>query len=306
MHLALRGFALSEATAVAEEVVTQPESTPSTPSSEASPAVTEEVTAPGTGEEAPGAGEAPVTPDPVDPAQRYAELAAKIDKDGLTPSEGAELKRIGQSLSDRNRDESDRIQKARQNEARVTQAATQLYDFAAAEFDQIEARERALAEEEGRSVSPALIKRQQRELLNTLKDNGERIHQWPVHLDLNERIRNLQAPSARLEEWLQNPQVSIQQKLDFLQSIPVPPSKEHVVMTQKDLDARLQGAAKKALDDFKAANPGSAPPAGGGANTLTGNLTLAQIDAMPMNQWMSYPREERTRLLDAAHRAAGR
>ncbi len=75
-------------------------------------------------------------------------------------------------------------------------------------------------------------------------------------------------------------------------------------MTKKERDALIKAETKKALDDFKATIPGYAPPSGGGRSP-GGRLTLAQIDAMPMSEWQSYSREDRTRMLEDAHRMTG-
>jgi hypothetical protein len=79
-------------------------------------------------------------------------------------------------------------------------------------------------------------------------------------------------------------------------------------VSKKDHEAAIKLAKETALLEVDAGNPERVSGSVGGGRAPTGrNLSLAEIDAMPTNEWISnYSREERTRLLDAAHRAARR
>jgi hypothetical protein len=64
---------------------------------------------------------------------------------------------------------------------------------------------------------------------------------------------------------------------------------------QKHLDAKFEEGRAKGRND-----PGG--DSGGEGRAPGGRMTLAQIDAMPMNEWMSKPKEERDRLLEEARK----
>lgn len=299
-------------TALAEEVVTQPDSTVETLASETDQDTSSitETSLDGTGADNLDTGDgaendASKAPAPdKSPEDRYRELREKKNAAGLTPEEGVEYDRVEQSVIDRRNDEQKRINAVRAQEQRVAQVTSEVFKNFEEQFYAIEAAEQRLADEEGRNPSPAAIKRQQQALIESLKQAGEIVHQWPVHQDLNARIRAQQPQSARLEEWLADPRVTVKDKVDFLERIPRPPSADHVVLTKKELEAQKKAAAQAEVDRWKAANPGVSPPSGDTSRRPTGTpkLTLEEIEAMPTAVWFArYPDPaERERIRNAA------
>lgn len=72
------------------------------------------------------------------------------------------------------------------------------------------------------------------------------------------------------------------------------PGEGYVVKSQKDYDKELADAAKKAVDDYKAANPGASAPSTRGVRPGRGQLV--DPDSIPTNDWIKKPVEEREQI----------
>lgn len=78
---------------------------------------------------------------------------------------------------------------------------------------------------------------------------------------------------------------------------------------RKEIEAEAREKAKSAQKVQQARSADTArasearPTVGVGSGTPRGRMTLAEIDAMPTNQWLAMPKEERDRLLTEARRA---
>lgn len=83
------------------------------------------------------------------------------------------------------------------------------------------------------------------------------------------------------------------------------PTPDTVVLTKAELAAQIK-AAKAEQERVIRGDGAAGTPGAGGAGGSGLALTLAQIDAMPMNEWLSKPKPERERLLEQAHQMATR
>jgi hypothetical protein len=256
---------LSEA-AVAEEVVAQPESTPSTPPSEAvveSPSIQEAPPA-STGEETP-AGEGEGLEPAAKPLEQWTlqELNEKGYREGLSSEETKRRDSLQQSYQQRQDWERQQLAEADQRQRSYVAAMTKTYD---------EKRDHVLSQLDAFASGQdgELTKERVTRAIEELKGEAQRIAEAPIHYDLD----RLALSPAFFGDSVQNRRSlaaqSVNEKIDAIvrRSYELGrnagPTPDHVVLTQKELDAREKAASKKALDEFKSANPGYAPPAGGG------------------------------------------
>lgn len=73
-------------------------------------------------------------------------------------------------------------------------------------------------------------------------------------------------------------------------------------LSPTQVEEKVAFARAAAVDAKKAAGATDTSTTSTARSGSANSMTLAQIDAMPMNEWMAKPREERQRLLDDAHR----
>lgn len=161
----------------------------------------------------------------------------------------------------------------------------------------------------GRPPDYGLIEEYLQGTFTAAQQKSGEVHLAPVHKWLDKAIfqsgeyANTPQNRRALAAW------SVDDKLATLMTVAnkfgrlTGPDESYKVMSPADLAAH----DKEVLDNFKSANPGAFSPDVRGGNIPAGGFTLAQIDAMATHEWMALgDRETRQRILDDAHRMAGR
>lgn len=282
---------LSES-AVAEAEVETP-SEVSTPDSEVSTEVvlTQDAPPAETGSEPPAPegeveAEVPVTP-AATPEERLFQLDAKASKEGLTPEEHQEYKRVEQSVSDRRT-----FYESRQRELR-TEAETLSRNAVAIKTELHTELQNIWSQNDGTSNGEALAAERTQTLLEKYHGVADAIYQRPITSQLERDIIEIRGDSVPLREWLKS--ATWDQKLAQLKSDVYSQGQKGGVQkgfkvvkeSEFDKDGLHIPSKTKAVDDFKATIPGYSPPKTGdvrdaGANDLE-NYTkrLASGDELP-------------------------
>lgn len=296
---------MSEATAVADEVAPQLESTSSPPVSEASsaPPSIEESVAPGTGTEAPADEGEKLEPAPK-PLEQWTleELNEKASREGLNADELKRRDSIHQSVQQRQEWERQQLHEAEQRQQAYVAAMTKAYDDKAAHLlTQLD----AFANGQDRELTAERMTR----AIAELKGDATRIAEAPIHYDLDrlalsptffgDSVQNRRSLAAQTV----NEKIDALIRRSFELGRNAGPDQDHVVLPKSQFEAEKQAAAKKAVDDYKAANPGSAPPSGGG-QAVGGGKYYSQMSPEE-RQGLSPADRDRLTAVEAAARARG-
>jgi len=298
---------LSEATAVAEEVAPQLESTPSTPVSEASsaPPSIEESVAPGTGTETPadeGGSEAPQRT----PESYGLQELNDLYKDGKLSDPALVQRRESLTQSVQQRQEWERAQIA-EAETRQRQHIEALTSEYAGKADFIREQLNAYASGQDRELTEERIARS----LMELRDKSQQIAEAPLHYNLDRLALSPTFFGDSVQNRRSLAQQTVNEKIDALirRSYELGrnagPDAEHVVIPKKQLESDYvpQGKYKKDLDDLRSSLAGLAPPSGGGMSAGGGKY-YSQMSPEE-RQGLSAGDRDRLVAVEAAARARG-
>lgn len=300
---------MAEATAVVEEVIATPASTVETPVSPSipEPPSTEETPSVETGTETlETAGESKSAPQTKPLAEwSLAELDAKAQSETLNAAEIQQRDtlrdRVRQAETDRRLAEQRRIAEVDAAQQAEVQRLTTAYDATLTK----------IAEEQDALVNlnrdPELVKERITRYMGDLRDQATAIAQAPLHARLNQALLHPDIYGDSVENRRAVGAMTVEEKIHQLMlrtehnARLKGPTDDHVVLTTKELTVKEQAAAKKALDDYKAANPGSAPPTGGGLSAVSGWTYERYMRATPAER-RDIPPEVEAQLIRAESR----
>lgn len=294
---------------VAEEVVAQPESTPSTPPSEATlqtPSI-QETPERGTGDETPVSGEGEGLEPTSKPLDQWTlqELNEKASREGLNAEELKRRDSLFQSVADRQREEQRIIAEAEERQRKYVADLTNEY---AAKANFVREQLEALTNGQDRELTEERIAR----ALVELRDKSHQIAEAPLHYDLDRLALSPQFFGDSVQNRRALAAQSVPEKIDALirrsyeLGRTAGPDENHVVLPKKELDERIKTERRKAIEEFRAANPGMAPPGGGGRVGSAGGWTYERwINATPEERRSAGPDVEQQVIRAEMRRRAG-
>ena len=239
----------------------------SPPASEVTPPApsTEEPPAPDTGAEPPAPIETPRT-------WTLSELDQKADKEGLTPDEVREQRRLQQAANDRWYNDQQQVANLKaQEEARAAALASL----------KTETQQKLRANRERMLESPnadlELYAEREQAILDDYDAKAGDVHLTPLRLSLANTVLSAYGDTAANRRAVNAMDVPalirevVQRAHDYGRQ--VGPDDKHVVLLKAVLDSQIEAASKKAVDDYKAANPQAGVIPTNGAHGGPGGLT---------------------------------
>ncbi len=213
------------------------------------------------------------------PEGRLAQLEAKGEREGLTPTETTELKRVQQSVTDRRIANQNELARLRNEAAQREQLLAQSRPWLEGQLNEI------WQQNDGTQNGNALAIERQQKLLGQYHGWAESIYQQPLVGAVERQIANLRGgDSVELRNWLTNPQVTWEHKLNQLvleaeaRGRKQGPGEDAIVFKTKSELAKHDADVKKAAEDaLKAANPQIAVGTGNGHRSNGGSRTYSQM-----------------------------
>ena len=240
------------------------------------PSTEEAVAQPGAEPEEKSTGEVAAVKEEAKPLDGPA-LQAKVDSgEVLTSTEKETLRRHNQAESDRAAYQAQVRQQqallAQQEEARINGMWDRLGNDSLARFTE----EMAAADQEGRAVSPTLLKHNIQTLVDEVKRDARAHFERPVWRDLATEVLQMAGDTPDNRDYISKQDIAglrgLYRQLSFEQGRKTGPGEDGEFLTKKAKEKLIADAKKEAADELKSANPerfSNTSGTGGGSSSVS-------------------------------------